>query len=224
MKKVCIQSKNDGLNRFVELFNLVLEKCEYNLNQFVRGTTVLISDSSLEEYQDEFKEMLDLLPYIIRELGEEVFQKEIEKLDDYNQIDKFAEWMEEYALSIIKPYEETECIRSMEYVEFKKAADYCFHNFIIQNNDLEKTGEWEEQNIDKMKKVFFTFIDTIIIDNCGKKKTINEMGTLFGMSAEKNNYLFELIKSQEEKLWKLELMRKYTRIEHKLDTLISKLV
>ena len=47
----------------------------------------------------------------------EEFWEEFTKLDDYEKIDKFIDWLKGYTNSAIKPYEETEVIRNMDEQE-----------------------------------------------------------------------------------------------------------
>lgn len=107
MKKIDLTSVQSGMKRFFELFNLILEASDYDLNRFVEGNTVSIEDPSIEKYNNEFQEMLDeLITISINSKSEDLFKK-LEKLSETVQINKFVEWLSGYAEAAIVPYKET---------------------------------------------------------------------------------------------------------------------
>lgn len=225
MKKININSSYQDISSIIELFNEILEESNYNLNDFVNGMTLSIDENESKKLGEMVQKFIDLIVPGVKKLGNtEEFWNLFTKLDDYEKIDKFIEWIKGYTNSAIKPYEETELIRNMNEQEFNNITKYCFENMILQDIGKRKVQEQENWNkIILLKKVFLTFIDMVIVNNFSKDNTFYNMEKLFGLDEKKCSIWWELVEEHENKLWKLMIMKKYNQIENKLDFLLNEL-
>ncbi len=225
MKKININSSYQDISSIIELFNEILEESNYNLNDFVNGMTLSIDENESKKLGEMVQKFIDLIVPGVKKIGNtEEFWNLFTKLDDYEKIDKFIEWIKGYTNSAIKPYEETELIRNMNEQEFNNITKYCFENMILQDIGKRKVQEQENWNkIILLKKVFLTFIDMVIVNNFSKDNTFYNMEKLFGLDEKKCSIWWELVEEHENKLWKLMIMKKYNQIENKLDFLLNEL-
>ena len=85
--------------------------------------------------------------------------------------DKFINWLHGYVESVIKPFIEAEYIRKLDKEHFEALTKYCFENLILRDigNDKIDFSIGNENSILTMKKVLFTFIDMIIVNNYSKE-------------------------------------------------------
>lgn len=213
------------MTEIMELFNKILEESNYNLNKFVNGMTLSINDDESKKLEELVQEFIDRIVSEIKKLSnQQVFWESFTKLDDYEKIDKFIEWMKGYTNSAIRPYEETEFLRDMDEQEFDNITKYCFENLILQDAGKRKVQEqanWEQ--IVLLKKVILTFIDMVVVNNFSKDNAFYNMEKVFGLGEEKCIIWWKLVEENEDKLWKLMIMKKYNQIENKLDFLLNEL-
>ena len=176
MKKININTDCQDIVAIIDLFNKILEESNYDLNRFVNGMTLSIDDNELKNLGGMVQKFIDLIVPVIKQVDNvEEFWREFTKLDDYEKIDKFIEWVKGYTNSAIKPYEETKLIRSMDEQEFCNITKYCFENLILQDVGKRKVQEQENWNqIILLKKVFLTFIDMVIVNNFSKDNVKEE--------------------------------------------------
>ena len=107
MKKIYSESMKDGMKTFIDLFNIILEQSEFNLNQYVCGNSLVIPDDTMEELQNTLKKLIDVAPDVFREIeNPDKFFAIFEELEDYENNEKFIKWMEKNIHSYIKPFKE----------------------------------------------------------------------------------------------------------------------
>ena len=225
MKKINTNSNCQDTAALIDLFNKILEESNYDLNRFVNGMTLSIDDNESKDLGEMVQKFIDLIvPGVKRLASPEEFWEEFTKLDDYEKIDKFIDWIKGYTNSAIKPYEETKLIRNMDEQEFEDITKYCFGNLILQDVGKRKIQEQENSNqIILLKKVFLTFIDMVIVNNFSKDNAFYNMEKVFGLGEKKCSIWWNLVKENEDKLWKLMIMKKYNQIENKIDFLLNEL-
>ena len=102
---------------------------------------------------------------------------------------------------------------------------YCFDNFILK--DIGKTQinnlDWDENQISVFRKIMFSFIDMVIIENYSKENAFCKMEKMFGLKEIYCEIWWKLVEQNEESLWKIMLVKRYNRIENKLEQIISSL-
>lgn len=223
MKKLNISSDCQDVTAAVSIFNKILEESNYNLNRFVNGVTLSIDDDESKTLGEMVQEFIEVIVSTVKNIDDpETFWESFMQLDDYEKNDRFIEWIKGYTNSVIKPYKEAEIVRSMDAQEFRNVTKYCFENMILQDIGRRKVQEqknWEQ--IIVLKKVFLTFIDMTIVNNLSKENALYNMGKLFGIDEEKSEIWWELVIENEDKLWKIMMMKKYDQIENKLDFLLN---
>ena len=62
MKKIELQFQESGIKKTIELFNIILEESEYNLNQFVKSDSLSISDEMSVSITESLKEFVVMVP------------------------------------------------------------------------------------------------------------------------------------------------------------------
>lgn len=219
------QSKYPDLTEAIQLFDEILKEGNYDLNRFVNGVTLSIDESESETLGEKMHSFIDLLFVLVKETDNfEEFWKPFAEIKNYEKNDQFVEWIKGYMNSMLKPYKETEFIRKMKKQEFQNVTEYCFQNMILQDAGKERIQEsknWEQYLI--VRKVIFSFIDMVIVSNYSLENTIKTMEKLFGLSEEKCEIWWKVIEENEDKLWKIMMMKKYNQIDKKLDFILNEL-
>lgn len=220
-KKIDLESVEIGMKRFFELFNLVLEASGYDLDRFVEGNIVSMGDSSIEKYNNEFQEMLDELTQIsINSKKKELFDK-LEELKEVAEINKFLEWLSEYADSSSAPYKETAFIREMDFEDFVLKVEYCFYNYVLVESgrkNIDKTVCVETELI-VIRKLIFTIADLLIINNYSKEYAFSKVISIFGLKKNYIEVIWELLQKNIDKMWRIMLLNKLNRMEQKINML-----
>ena len=210
----------------VELFNELLEKSNYNLNKYVNGQSLSISNSDTEQFVNLLKQFVNLIPQELKKLDNQTeFWGALEHLDDIDTNNKFIEWLHEYTNSILEPYNETEFIRKLDDRMFKDMSKYCFENLILRDTGNYAFDEEEEtkERLIILRKVLYTFIDMMIVNNFSYEKSVLNIEKTFGLNESHCKVWWEFVSLNEEKLWRIMLMKKYSRIESKLDYVIDEI-
>ncbi|MBO5239627.1 MAG: hypothetical protein J6B50_12760 [Lachnospiraceae bacterium] len=224
MKKIDLESLPDGMKKIINLFYELLEKCHFELNQFVSGESLTIPSDISEILDDSLKDFLDSIVDEYRKSdNKDEFFNIFLSVGDYEKFDKFINWVEKYAIAKVKPLLEAEFLTNITIDEFEKMTDYCFENFVLMDigdSNIDKEI-WDVKSILIMKKVLYTFIDICVVGNYSKENAFSNMNRIFGLSKERCEIWWKLVESNSEKLWKILLMKKYTRIENKLDHLLE---
>lgn len=223
MKKIATQSLEPGMIELVELFNEILEQSDYNLNKYVNGRSLSVPDDD-GIFEDNLKKFVNSVPEKIKELEDsEKFWNLFDELDDYNNNDKFINWMRGYTESVIRPFIEAEYIRKMDAEKFNNMTNYCFENMVLKSvgDDEIDLTVGNSKELFTMKKVLFTFIDMVIVNNYSKENAINNMKKVFGIKESYCGIWWELIEKYEDKLWKIMIMKKCERIDNKLEYVMN---
>lgn len=225
MKKINSEFQMNGAKTFIELFNYLLENSDYNLNQFVRGDTLAITDDVQEDFVSALKRFMDIAPETVKNIEDkEGFWRSFEQLDDYKNNNKFIKWLARYADAAIRPFEDAAFLREMEDVDFEKMTNYCFQNFVIKDIGRKRIGtEWDTKQISKFRKIMLTFIEMVITDNYSKENTFANMQRLFGIRESQCELWWNIVEQNEEKLWRIMLMKQYNRIENKINAILEQL-
>mgnify|MGYP003478043941 CR=1 FL=1 len=226
VKKIDLSSQNGGKRKFFELFNLMLEKSDFNLNQIVKSDSLVIPNQIDETFVDTLKEFLEIAPDVMKlEEDKENFWNVFTDLDDYEDNKKFINWLIRYVDAIIKPYEDAKFLQETNDDVFREMSNYCFQNFILQDIGKVKEEEivWDPKQIDVLKRVMSTFIELVIVGNYSKENAIVTTQHRFGINEQQCEIWWPLIQENEEKLWRILLMKQYTRIEGKLNRLLSEI-
>lgn len=221
MRKIDLESVEVGMKRFFELFNLILEASDYNLDRFVEGNMISIEDPSIGKYKNEFQEMLEELTKICIASKEKELFETLETVNEAVEIDNFIEWLSGYAETAVKPYQETSFIRKMDLDNFTKVVEYCFDNFVLVENGRENIDSTicEESELIILRKLIFTIADLVIVNNYSKNYVYSRIATTFEVDSSYIDVIWELIQKNEDKMWKIMLMRKLQRMEQKIDML-----
>ena len=103
-------------------------------------------------------------------------------------------------------------------------SQYCFENLILK--DIGKNSiddQWNKEEIIIMRKILFTFIDMLDTSFYSEEHALEKMERIFGIKKQYCVKWLPFIKEHEDRLWKIMLMKKYNRIENKLDELLDKM-
>ncbi|MCI8884589.1 MAG: hypothetical protein HFG87_01245 [Dorea sp.] len=224
MKKIELEFQENGIARLIELFNNLLEQCEFNLNQFVKGDALSISNEMPESFVESLKEFVKEIPDLLKELDEkDTFWSLFEKLDDYDKNNRFVMWLRRYADSIIRPFEEAKFLKEIDEQTFQKLTKYCFDNFIMKDIGKKRIDKslGEAKRILVLRKIIFTFISMVIVENFSKENAFDNMEKMFGIKESRCEIWWDMVIENEEKLWRIMMMKQYSRIENKLNHLLE---
>lgn len=133
--------------------------------------------------------------------------------------EKFIEWLEEYHDGLISYYADAEFIRQMPMDEFEKLSDFVLQNMILQDSGRELINfeEYTLGTILQFKKIFTAHVDMIVSSNYSDSYARLTMKKAFGIESQKCLIWERMIRSNEEKLWKNEMMRKMINIQDLLE-------
>ena len=224
MKEIHTRSSELEMLKSIRLFNEILKKADYNLNKYVKGHSLVLPDSDTEDFENLLKEFANTIPDEVKNLeNPEAFWELFSELDDYNDNDKFINWLHGYVESVIKPFIEAEYIRKLDKEHFEALTKYCFENLILRDigNDKIDFSIGNENSILTMKKVLFTFIDMIIVNNYSKENAIERMQKIFGIKEDYCVIWWDIVNKYEDKLWRIMMMKKYDDIENKLEYIVN---
>lgn len=225
VKKLFIKSQESEMKNFLDLFNYLLENKNYNLDCLVKGNSLAVEDSISEEFLGKLRSFLDLLPEIIRKTdNKEEIWSSFENLDDYDSNKKFINWMKKFVETRIRPVEDARFINELDLKTFEAITHYCLENLILKDVGLSNIDEkWNRKQIIIIRKMLFTLIDMLEVDFCSDEYALENMERTFGIKREYSKRWLYLIKDHEDKLWKIMLMKRFNRIENKLDELLDKM-
>lgn len=224
MKKIELEFQESGIKKTIELFNIILEESEYNLNQFVKSDSLSISDGMSEIFMESLKEFVAMVPDIVKQIEDaESFWSIFENLDDYEKNNKFIMWLRRYVDAVIRPFKEAMFLKEISDEYFQKLTNYCFENLILRDIGKKRIDKEivDVKQILTLRKVIFTFIEMVIVDNFSKENAFDNMERMFGI---KNSYCelwWKLIEENEDKIWKIMIMKQYSRTENKLNHLLD---
>lgn len=224
MKKIESEFQDTGIMKAIDLFNRLLEKSDYNLNQFVKGDSLTVPNDKSESFTNILKEFVEMVPDAIQRIENgEVFWSAFEKLDDYESNDKFIRWMQRYVDAVIRPMEEAAFLKEMDEETFKRMTEYCFDNFVLKDigrKNIDKSvGNLKD--IITLRKMIFTYIEMIVVDNFAEERAHANMERLFGIRKQYCGIWSEYIERNADKIWKIMLMKRYNRIENKLNQILE---
>ncbi len=224
MKSIELEFQENGVAKIIELFNTILEQSGYNLNQFVKGDSLAVPNEVPESFLDSLKKFVNISPDVIRSIeNKEDFWDIFEKLEDYENNDKFIKWVQRYIDSVIRPFEEAKFIRDMSNETFQKITKYCFENLIIKDigkKRIDRTmGDLKQLYV--LRKIMFTFIEMVLVENFSRENAFDKMHRIFGIEEFCCKLWWDLIEENEEKLWRIMMMKQSRRIENKLDHLLE---
>lgn len=224
MKKIELEFQESGIKKVIELFNVILEESEFDLNQFVKSDSLAIPNQMSETFLESLKQFVDMVPDIVKQLDDaESFWCLFENLDDYEKNNKFIVWLKRYTESIIRPYEEALFLKEIDEELFRKLTIYCFDNLILRDIGKKRIDSeiGDIKQILTLRKIIFTFIEMVVVDNFSKENAFDNMERMFDIKASYCELWWDLIEKNEDKIWKIMIMRQYSRMENKLNHLLD---
>lgn len=223
MKEVCLKFQTNG-KEVEELFNFILRRSNYNLNQYVKGDSLSIPNDMEEEFVTSLKKMLDILPEVVKVIKDkDKFWNIFNELERFEDNDKFIKWLIKYVENAVRPFEDASFLREIQEETLCKMIDYCFENLIVKNvgkNEVRRSG-WDVEQMGIMRRIIFTFVDMVICENFTEEKTYEQMNRMFCLEASFCIKLWELVERNRNELWGIMVLRKIQRLEEKLDRLLA---
>lgn len=223
-----LDENRQDIKRLEELFNIILKESEYNLNQFVKSSdTLSVTKQTPDDFSENLKEFIELFQEVVSSIEDkESFWSAFRSLDDIDNNDKFIFWLQRYADTLTKPVEEAAFIKELDFETFKKMSDYCFKNLILQDVGKKRIDKTigDEQQIQILRKALFTFCEMIISDNFSKENAFDNLSRMFEMEESYCEVWWQYIKENEEKLWRIIMMKNYKNLESKVEILLQSIL
>lgn len=224
MEKIKLESQEDGIVRVFELFYNILEESGSNLNQFVKGDSLAIPNGMSEIFLNSLKDFINMVPDMVKQIEDgESFWKKFEELSDYENNNKFITWLKRYTEAAIRPFEEAKFLKEIDSESFQKQTNYCFENLILKDIGKKRidkaVGDIKQLLI--LKKIIFTFIEMVIVNNFSRENAFDNMERMFDVKEEYCEIWWDLIEKNEEKIWKIMMMKQYRKMENKLNYLLD---
>lgn len=226
MKKLELKSQIHGkfIKKSIDLFNSLLEESEFNLDQFVNGDALAISNEISDQFVKNLKEFINIIPDAVREIeDQDVFWNTFSHLKDYENNKKFIIWIRRYLETTMRPKKEAAFINEINQDVFENMCQYCFENLILQNIGEKRidTNIGDIKQLIILRKIIYTFIDMVVVENFSKENAFENMEKIFGIERRYCEYFWKLFQQNEEKIWRFMMMKQYSRINNKLNHIID---
>lgn len=223
MKKVVTESQMCGIKTFIEMFNSILEKSNYNLNQLVKENRLTVKKDMSQDLIREVKKLVNMIPDLIRDVDcNEKFWEAFKQIDDWENNYRFIEWLAGYVDTVLQPYRDTAFLREMDFDTFREMTEWCFDNCVIKNTGkktIDESGDIKQTTI--FKKAMLTLVEMAVIRNYSKDNAFFNMQRLFGIREDFFNIWWKCIEENEEKLWRIMVAKKLVETERKMDILLE---
>ena len=114
-------------------------------------------------------------------------------------------------------------LKEMDDESFQKLTNYCFENLILKDVGKKRIDSniGDVKQILILRKIIFTCIEMVVVDNFSKENTFDNMERMFGMKASYCELWWNLIEKNEDKIWRIMVMKQYSRLENKLNRLLD---
>ena len=194
------------------LFENLYVESEENLNRLVEGDSVIVPESSSDEFNDLLEKFLKAsVEFYLENDDISIF----EGLSQKENCNEFIEWVVEYINETVQPLKETAFLKDISIGDFKEFATYCYENYVLYDSGKNlltgNDGKWSLEQIGIMRKVILTIADMHILHFYSRDRVLKYIHKMFRLSDNYGNILIDIINNNEERLWKY-LM--FNRLEH----------
>ena len=219
-KTECTHTESLQVNNWLQLFKVLLEESGFALDHYVNGKQVSIEKEASDIFINSLKQFLDSAVDIIgRAKNQDLVWENVEKMGAEGTNKKFIQWLKEYVSAGLKPRRDAEFINKMEQEDFEKMSQFCFENYVLQKTNQNHGDSWTEKQIVVVRKMIFTFVEMLVVDFLSDECAVAQMKSIFAMENERCEIWLQYIKKNEDRLWKIMMMRRIARIEKKMDNL-----
>lgn len=209
----------------VDLFNFILEKEEYNLNKLVKGSSLVVDKDMSQEFLENLNEFLNIMPDVVRKSEDKknIWQS-FENLEDYENNKRFINWLKKFVEVKNRPIEEASFINELNFDTFKEMSKYCFDNFIIREIGKKNIdAQWDNNQMTVLKKIIFIVVEMVVIESYSDQYVFENIQETFRIEKKYCLEWLQLIEGNEDRLWKRMIVRRYKRIENKLDEILDRM-
>lgn len=223
MENAGLGFKREEIENLKELWESLLKSSGNNLDQYIDGDSFILSGDVMDTFRNEIKKFLEMAQRLFRKAGNK--EKFFEILEIKPDCTLFMSWFKEYLEDAVKPYEDAAYLRKMELKQFTEMSSHVFLNSILFYNGEDAAGKTEEEQkqLFILKKVMYLYLDMIISRHYSREYADSTMDRIFGLNAEKCAAWYDLMQGNDDRLWKIMLMRKITSLENRLDQLVEDL-
>lgn len=194
------------------------------MNRFVKGDSLILTEDVSEEFISALKGLIEIILETIKEKENDQFYDQLfGEWENNDNVNQFISWLKRYIEAVSRPFEETKFLEEINDEKFENMTQYCFDNFILQDieeDDID-TSIADKEEILILKKVILTFIEMTVVNNLSKEAAFNKIGKILNINERQCNLWWGIIKENEDQIWKIVMMTKYTQIEEKLDSILD---
>lgn len=214
-----VNSQSIQSREIVELFRKLLDESGYNLDQAAGNTSFLIPEGFDDEFASDLRRLLQLLKKTYRE---DVNVLEVlNEVDKGEHSDKFIATLSRFLEFTIQPVKETAFIREFTLEQFNKIVEYCCLHCIISNDPVRTDGLWEEKQLQVVRKLILTVSELIVFQNYSKQYVLDQINDMFCLAESYGEILWNIVKANEDRIWKYLMAMRSERIEDKLNLLLE---
>jgi len=203
----------------VESFLKLLDESGHNLDLAAGNNSFLIPEEFDNKFASDLKQFLELTKKAYREN-----RNILEVLNDVEKgehSDKFIAILSRFLEFSIQPAKETAFLRELAIEQFNDIVEYCCLHCIISNDLVQVDETWKEEQLQIVRKVILTVSEMIVFQNYSKQYVLDQINDKFWMAEAYGEILWNIVKANENPIWKYLMVMRSERIEDKLDLLLE---
>lgn len=212
----------DELKQLIIQLNKQVIERQKKLNDFViDNKNIILPDD--EEFRNEFTllmdKIVDFATEVRKEHEPEEFLAELSSLQNEDNAN-YISWLLDYMEKGYRIFSDAIPFQNMDINKFQVMVDFCVQNYVLHNispNEISKEWKEMEQDLKKLKRVIFRYINWYFWENHSAFRVIEEMKSTFDLKEEYVSIIQKSLENNEEKLWKIYLNRRLNYIEDTLD-------
>ena len=165
MENMKLDFQMNGMNKVKELFIRIYDKSGNDLNQYINGKSLTVSNDVSDELMQEIKAFLLEAEEAVKK-AEDV-KSLIEEIPAAADCNKFLEWLEGFLYESVRLYQDAEYLRKADIEKFEQVPIYVFENMILSNivSEYIDAEIVDEKQACCIRKILLTFVNRIISHN-----------------------------------------------------------
>lgn len=212
----------ETIQKFIQLLCNLLNSADNNLDKYIQDERIVIpkEERNIDSLLNDLIHQI-FSTYIVTNDVDLLVETVKERCKEGNN-KLFSQWLIDCIKGIAQPFIETDFIRKMDEPLFMQSTLFCLQHCIMQDEGEENPEGSPFENKAQLiifKKAFLTFIDMIIGRNYSKQNAINSIQGMLSVEVDQLNIWWEAVNQNKESLWRIVIMKKFSRIEQRLEVI-----